>query len=194
MALRNPDIGDIAPVLLRDAVVARLQVAFPRPATKEIRGWRGPVNAATIREFSAKAPAIVITFESIERFDFEGGGQLQVPLVMAATFITKPREHGDNDDASAAMAFRFMRILGGNSWGLDGVDVPEDIHGTNAFDPKVGTAGVNIWVVKWCQVVRVDVLTNAELNDLPDLEQIFMEYRQANPDAPGLDRSSDFPA
>ncbi len=182
MALRDPELGDTEIIQLRDAVVAYVRAAFKPTAVHEVVKYRGPITLETIKQYSVKAPAVVVSIEGTEDAASTGSA-VQVPVMLTAAVITKARTDGDADDPCAAITLKLIRLVTDNKFSLDFADAAQAPASRNLYTGKIGAQDINVWVVKWPQTITVNKMTEAEYADLENLLRIHATYTRAD-DAP----------
>lgn len=127
------------------AMEAQIRAALP--AIKTV----GAINAVT--GHGINTPAALIDVEGMREGQDDGQGQLPVVLRFVAYCILSTA----TDKAEIEIqnfATELFRLVRRNTWGIQGVDIPENLEAVPAdFGPD--KPGYEIWAVTWEQTIRV---------------------------------------
>jgi len=130
-----PDLQDrIAAAILKDMPKLRECVAHP-----------GKFDAAAIKVFAARAPAVRIAMTGIEP-----GTSGEHHILLVAFIVTADRVGVPRNKAALAIAITILRRVIGTAWGAEGLlGESEAVSARNLYDSGLGGDGLALWAVRW---------------------------------------------
>jgi phage gp37-like protein len=165
--------------VLRDSVVRRIGEKVPGLRTCEAHDGNYDLDELT-RVYKATPAALVVVL-GVQDTTIEGGlGVANVRLGVAVLVAdTKPLVRANNAIDLAEDVLRLAR----NEYWNDVLTVRKatNLKSENLYSGGVDKQGVSLWLVSWLQ--RVD-LTETDMGELADFNQMNGDLGQAMPDAP----------
>ncbi len=176
MALRDPRLGGTEIIALREGVVSTLQQRWPvdQGIIKTIESFRGKWDAARIRKYGRRAPALIVSINATEEAMLSGE-HVQVAVAMSIGVMTRT-DDGPADDACIALITALLRLLPSNDFDVECVSGAEEVVSKNLFSETIEGTAMNLWGVAWMSTVRLPLLTDEQRAELDDWLRTRITY------------------
>lgn len=176
MGLREPSLGRLKVIALRDAILVRLREVFPTDVMPTIEKFRGPWTDETIRRYSRRAPALMLAVEGMGPVQPNSAASIILPVHFALFAVARVSD-GDADDPNLAIAEALSMVVPYDDWGGGQcAQEAQDVMSLNRYTKSVDGTDTNLWVTRFTVKLRIEKLTEEELAAFPDFLRTHHTY------------------
>lgn len=167
--LREPNLGRLKVIALRDAILVRLREVFPTDVMPTIEKFRGPWTDETIRRYSRRAPALMLAVEGMGPVQANSANSIILPVHFAIFAVARVSD-GDADDPNIAIAEALSMVIPyEDDWGDDQcAQEAIDVMSLNRYTKSLDGTDTNLWLTKFTSKLRIEKLSEEELAAFPD--------------------------
>lgn len=157
---------------VRSGITSTVRAAL---LTVNVAEHGGPINAAEIKRWATKSPAVRVACLGIPKVQV--GPSIFMDAAWAAFCVEsdRPGVQGHRDVRALLLTQSVIGVVGQNAqrWGLTATGVPEAIQAANMYAADIDGMGIALWAVRWRQVVRID---QVDVTSLDNFKTFFAEY------------------
>ena len=138
------------------------------PALKTCAVHDGRFQAAELRRWSLRAPAVLVAWLGTPRTETPGVPWTDCEQQLAAFVVTRDAPGLPRGKAARAIAAALLLLIPRARWGLSGTGAAERLQARNLFSAEIDKANVALWAVTWRQALRLEAAGDGTCPAMPE--------------------------